>query len=194
LLLTLGGTLISNTAVLAEAMVGANLAARGHAAGQTGFGIALTHGRFQAAADILRQTATDVQLRLDSDKRILAVLASRDRLPLAEKRRTLLFIPKSNRQFWDLLHGPYWPKEGPLVGPALSGLAMIDGLYVPAKDDPWIGHGYNRYARPVASQSPPLSQYVPTLRKRCAELGFSRLMVIDTDSAGIPVVLEFHCP
>jgi hypothetical protein len=195
LLLTLGGTLVSNTAVLSEAMVGANLAARGHAAGQTGFGVALMHGQFEAAADIVRQTAAGVQSRLNSDKRILVVLSSLDQLPLAEKRQTLLFIPKSNRQFWDLLHGPYSPKDGPFVGPALSGLAMIDGLYSPSKDEPWIGHGYNSYPRPAASHAqPPVSQYLPALRKRCAELGFKKLIVIDADSSGAPITLKFDCP
>jgi hypothetical protein len=195
LLLTLGGALVANTAVLSQAMVAANLAARGHASGQTGFGVALMHGRFGVAADILRQTATSVESRMNGDKKMLAVLSSLDELPLAEKRRTLLFIPKSNRQFWDLLHGPYWPKEGPFVAPALSGLAMIDGLYVPTKDDPWIGHGYNWYSRSRATQpQAPLSEYVPMLRQRCAELGFSRLIVIDTDSRGSPIRLQYDCP
>ena len=121
------------------------------------------HGQFKAAADIVRQTAAGVQSRLNSDKRIVLMLNSLDQLPLEEKRQTLLFIPKSNRQFWDLLHGPYWPKDGPLVGPALSGLAMIDGLYMPSKDEPWIGHGYNSYPRPVELARPPVSQYVPAL-------------------------------
>lgn len=195
LLLTLGGTLVSNTAVLTGAMIGANLAARGHASGQTGFGIALMHGHLKTAADILRQTAADVQSRLDSDKKILVALSSLDRSPVAEKQQTLLFIPKSNRQFWDLLHGPYWPKEGPFVGPALSGLAMIDGLYVPSKDEPWMGHGYNSYSRPAAAQTqPPLSQYLPALRNRCAELGFHQLIVIDTDARGMPLPVKYDCP
>jgi hypothetical protein len=195
LLLTLGGTLVANTAVLSGAMIASNLAARGHASGQTGIGVALMHGQFDAAATILKQSAAEVESRLNADKRILAVLSSLDRLPLAEKRRTLLYIPKSNRQFWDLLHGPYWPKEGPLVGPALSGLAMIDGLYVPGKDDPWIGHGYNRYPRPNETQAlPPLSQELPALRRRGAEMGFRQLIVIDTDSLGMPIRRDFACP
>jgi hypothetical protein len=72
---------------------------------------------------------------------------------------------------------------------------MIDGLYVPSPDDPWIGHGYNRYPRPAASQAePPLSQQLPALRKRCAELGFSQLIMIDTDSRGLPIQRPFSCP
>lgn len=127
------------------------------------------HGRLKAAAEILRQTAAGVETRMKSDKNIITILSSLDAMPLAEKRRSLLFIPKSNRQYWDLLHGPYWPKDGTFVGPALSGVAMIDGLYVPAKDDPWVGHGYSHYSKPTASHvQPPLPQYLPTLRSRCA--------------------------
>ena len=113
------------------------------------------HGDLRKAADILHQTAAGVQSRLKTDKQIVAVLNSLDELPLAEKRRSLLFVPKSNRPYWDLLHGPYWPKEGTFVGPALSGVAMIDGLYVPTKDDPWIGHGYNNYSKAAASHAAP---------------------------------------
>jgi hypothetical protein len=189
--LSLGGTLFSNTLVLLDGMVATNLAARGHASRQTGLGVALMHGRLQEASEILRQTAAGVESRLTSGKKIVAVLGSLDEMPLAEKRRSLLFIPKSNRQYWDLLHGPYWPKDGPFVGPALSGLAMIDGLYVPTKDDPWIGHGYDRYSKAAASRAqPPLSEYLPTLRERCAQMGFKQLIVIDSDQKPS----KFDCP
>ncbi len=189
--LSLGGTLFSNTLVLLDGMVATNLAARGHASRQTGLGVALMHGRLQEASEILRQTAASVESRLKSDKKIIAVLSSLDQMPLTEKRRSLLFIPKSNRQYWELLHGPYWPKDGPFVGPALSGLAMIDGLFVPTKDDPWIGHGYDQYSKAAASRAqPPLSQYLRTLRDRCAKMGFSQLIVIDSDHN----MSKFDCP
>jgi len=191
IVLGLGGTLVSNTLVLLNGMVATNLAARGRASGQTGFGVALMHGRLREASEILRQTATGVESRLRSDKKIVAVLGSLDEMPLAEKRRSLLFVPKSNRQYWELLHGPYWPKDGPFVGPALSGVAMIDGLYVPTKDDPWIGHEYNQYSKAAASRvQPPFSQYLPVLRDRCAQMGFSQLIVIDNDQK----VRKFDCP
>ncbi len=193
-LLSLLGTILSNTLVLLNGMVATNLAARGHASGQTGFGVALMHGRLKAAAEILRQTAAGVETRMKSDKNIITILSSLDEMPLAEKRRSLLFIPKSNRQYWDLLHGPYWPKDGTFVGPALSGVAMIDGLYVPAKDDPWVGHGYSHYSKPTASHvQPPLPQYLATLRSRCAHMGFSQLIVIDSDRSGMLTLRKYNC-
>jgi len=66
---------------------------------------------------------------------------------------------------------------------------------VPAKDDPWIGHGYNWYSRSRAEQPRlPLSELVPMLRRRCAELGFRQLIVIDSDPRGMPILRKFDCP
>ena len=179
IVLCMAGTLCANTLALVGRMVHANLAARGHASGQTGLGVALMHGRLRRPARFSGQTAAVAETRMRSDKSILAILSSLDEMPLAEKRRSLLFIPKSNQQYWDLLHGPYWPKDGPFVGPALSGVAMIDGLYVPAKNDPWIGYGYHQYSKAAASRvQPPLPEYVPILRGRCAHMGFSQLIVV----------------
>jgi hypothetical protein len=131
---------------------------------------------------------------MKTDKRILTILGSLDEMSLAEKRQSLLFIPKSTKSFWNLLHGPYWPKDDPLIAPALSGIAMIDGLYIPTADDRWMGHGYQHYSRSEALRpQPPLDQYLPTLRQRCARMGFSQLIVIDKDSAGTPTLHKYEC-
>jgi hypothetical protein len=192
--LSIVGTLCGNTAQLLSRMVAANLAARGRPTGQTGLGLALMGGRLSQAAEILRQTAADVEARMKTDKKIVAALSELDAMPLAEKRRSLLFIPKSNRQYWELVHGPYWPKDGPLVAPALSGVAMIDGLYMPAKDDPWLGYGYHTYSKEDASRpQPPLSQNLPLLRRQSAQRGFSQLIVIDSDANG-PSLRKYECP
>ena len=195
IVLCIAGTLCANTLDLLGGMVTTNLAARGHASGQTGLGVALMHGRLRVAGEILRQSAAEVESRLRSDKSIVLVLSSLDQMSLAEKRRSLLFIPKSDRQYWDLLHGPYWPKDGPFVGPALSGLAMIDGLSVPAKNDPWIGHGYHHYSKAEASRvQPPFSQYLPALRSRCARLGFRQLIVVRNRHDGSAEIERYDCP
>lgn len=153
------------------------------------------HGRLRAASEILRQSAAEVESRLRSEKSIIPVLSSLDQMSLAEKRRSLLFIPKSDRQYWDLLHGPYWPKDGPFVGPALSGLAMIDGLYVPAKNDPWIGYDYHQYSKADASRvQPPLSQYLSALRSRCARMGFRQLIVVRNRPDGSAEIDRYDCP
>jgi hypothetical protein len=167
---------------------------RGHTGGGTGVNAALRRGRFHEAAGILGQTAAEVERRLDSDKNVLQLLRSLDELPLSEKRASLLFIPKSNRQFWQLLHGPYWPLDGPLVAPALSGVAMIDGLCDRTKNDQWIWYGYDYYPQPEPERrQPPLDEYLPILRSRCAKMGFKQLIVIDNAADGLSRKRTFDC-
>jgi hypothetical protein len=194
IVISVGGTLVANTLYLLGQATAADLAARGHASGQTGLGQALMHGRLEGALKILTQTAEGVESRMQSDKRVLTMLGSLDEMSLGEKRQSLLFIPKSNRQFWGLLHGPYWPKDGPFVAPALSGVAMIDGLYVPTTDDPWLGYGYHHYSRSKALRpQPPPAQYLPILRSQCARMGFKQLIVIDNEPSGTLTVHKYDC-
>lgn len=194
-LLTVGGMALSNTLTLAAWMVHSNTVSRGHPGGGTGLSAALRRGQVGEAADILTQTAAEVERRLDSDKNVLRLLRSLDEMPLSEKRASLLFIPKSNRQFWQLLHGPYWPLEGPMVAPALSGVAMIDGLCDRTKDSQWVWYGYDYYPQPDPSNSqPPLDQYLPVLRSRCARMGFRQLIVIDNGKDGLSRERKYDCP
>jgi hypothetical protein len=156
-------------------------------------------GHFQEARQIADRQVAVVDQRMRTDKNIITLLRGLDRLPLAEKRRTLLFIPKTNLQFWDLLHTAYSPKVGPFVAPALSGIAMVDGLYDPPKDDPWSGYGYHNYDYPYLTPpyekqpQPPLAEYLPTLKKRCIAQGMNQLIVIDERNGHLEVH-KFDCP
>ena len=151
-------------------------------------------GNISQARQIIDQQAAVVEGRLRTEKNIVPLLQSLDRLPLAEKRRSLLYIPKSNRQFWDLLHDAYSPKDGPFVAPALSGIAMIDGLYDRPEGDFWSGYGYQHYTYPLEKQKqPPLDEYLPQLKRRCAEFGMNQLIVID-ERNGRSEIRKFDCP
>jgi len=194
-LVSVAGMALFNTLTLAARMVNEDAVCRGHAGGGTGVNAALMHGRFREAAGILDKTAKDVERRFDSDKNVLELLRALDEMPLSQKRASLLFIPKSNRQFWQLVHGPRWPLDGPLVAPALSGVAMIDGLCVPKKDGEWVAFGYSCYPQPdPARRQPPLDEYLPILRSRCAGMGFKQLIVIDTDKDGRSREQRYDCP
>jgi hypothetical protein len=152
------------------------------------------NGDVPQARQILDQQVAAVDERLRTDKNIIPLLRSLDRLPLAEKRRTLLYIPKTNRQFWDLLHAPYSPKDGPFVAPALSGIAMFDGLYDRPEGDVWSGYGYQHYPCPIEKQTqPPLDEYLPVLKKRCAAMGMNQLIVIN-ERNGRSEIRKFECP
>ncbi len=193
------GTMALNTDVLlsgAAVIVKASLSLAPDATGPLD---AAWNGHFQEARQITDRQVAAVDQRMRTDKNIIAVLRDLDRLPLAEKRRTLLYIPKTNLQFWDLLHTAYSPKVGPFVAPALSGIAMVDGLYDPAKDDPWSGYGYHNYNYPYATPpyekhpQPPLDEYLPTLKKRCIVQGMNQLIVIDERNGSLEV-RKFDCP
>ncbi len=183
-----------NTYRLAAGMVNDNAFCRRHAGGGTGVNSAIAHGHIREAARILDRTADDVERRIESEKNVLTLLRSIDEMPLSEKRASLLFIPKSNRQFWELLHGPFWPLDGPLVAPALGGVAMIDGLCDRTSDTRWYWYSYDLYPQPdLFRHQPPLAQYLPVLQSRCARMGFKRLIVIDTGPNGLSRRQNYDC-
>jgi hypothetical protein len=188
------GTFVLNTDALLSAVAAGVKGSLGLAPAATGPLDATWSGDFPQARQILDRQVAAVEERLLTDKNVITLFRSLDRLPLAEKRRTLLFIPKTNRQYWDLLHTPYSPKDGPFVAPALSGIAMLDGLYDRPEGDIWSGYGYQHYTCPVEKQKqPPLDEYLPLLKKRCAALGMNQLIVIDVRD-GRSELRKYECP
>jgi hypothetical protein len=192
------GTLVLNTSALLSGVAGILKGSLGLPPSATSPLDAAWNGNLSQAREILDRQAMAIDQRMRTDKNIIRVLRDLGRLPLKEKRRTLLYIPKTNLQFWDLLHGPYSPKDGPFVAPALSGLAMLDGLYSPSKDDPWIGY-VSYYDYPYLNPpyekrpQPPLNEYLPILKKRCVAQGMNQLIVIE-ERNGRMEVHKFDCP
>ncbi|HET6327221.1 MAG TPA: hypothetical protein VFG04_21245, partial [Planctomycetaceae bacterium] len=188
------GTLVLNTDVLVSGVAATSRRSLELPSTATSPLEAAWNGKFPDARQILDRQVAVVDERLRTDKNIIALLRGLDRLPLAEKRRTLLYIPKTNRQFWDLLHAPYSPKDGPFVAPALSGIAMLDGLYDRPEGDVWSGYGYQHYPCPIEkTKQPPLDEYLPQLKQRCAALGMNQLIVID-ERNGRSEIRKFECP
>jgi hypothetical protein len=188
------GTFVLNTDALLGGVAYAVKTSLGLSAQSTSPLDAAESGDFSQARQILDRQVATVQERLRTDKNIVAVLRDLDRLPLEEKRRSLLYIPKSNRQFWELLHTAYAPKDGPFVAPALSGLAMFDGLYERPEGDVWSGYGYQHYPCPIEKQKQlPLDEALPLLKKRCVALGMNQLIVIE-EHEGRSAARKFDCP
>jgi hypothetical protein len=72
---------------------------------------------------------------------------------------------------------------------------MIDGLCDRFKDSQWIWYGYDYYPPPDPSRrQPPLDQYLPVLRSRCARMGFKQLIVIDNGKDGLSREQKYVCP
>jgi hypothetical protein len=192
------GTMALNTSVLLSGVAYIVKASLGLSPTATSPFDAACSGNLSQAREILARQAAAIDQRMRTDKNIISVLRDLGRLPLKEKRRTLLYIPKTNLQFWDLLHTAYSPKVGPFVAPALSGIAMLDGLYWPSKDDPWSVYGYEEYDYPYSTPpyekrpQPPLNEYLPILKKRCTAQGMNQLIVIE-ERDGRLEVHKFDC-
>lgn len=129
---------------------------------------------------VLIVTQNDVEKR--SGFKIVQVLRQIGRLPLAEKRQTALWIPKTNRVYWDIL-----PRceAVPFVAPAITGMAAIDNLpdvNCPYAITPAINHYgvYRRGALAVGEQQMDENNACNAARGK----GFLGLIVVDADAEG----------
>jgi hypothetical protein len=123
-------------------------------------------------------TATDnIFSKLETAKnyKIVKALQNLANLPLSEKKKTLLFIPQSNRLYWDLQKQCY---DSPLFAPAITGIAMIDGL--PGVDCYVGNYIYESYQLRKEPQSS-LDKTKETLCQKALAKGFSQVIVIDVD-------------
>ena len=59
---------------------------------------------------------------------IVSALRRLSAMPRAERRHTALFIPQSDTAFWNFFPEPERCNVAPLAGPAIAGLALIDGM------------------------------------------------------------------
>jgi hypothetical protein len=114
---------------------------------------------------------------------LMIALRDLDRIPPELKRRTLLFVPQSYEAFWRI-----WKDEpgrcsyAPMIAPATSGLALLDGM-PPVDCDVTDQYGMLRYRRRTVPQT--LVDETPAvLCARAAAKGFSRVVVLDGSASG----------
>jgi hypothetical protein len=201
LMLAVGATLALNTLSRARTLVRTNLSDRGFqqsdqseapgAIQRSSVTKALRHGRIGRAYAMIREQTTGLQSRRDPEAQTVRMLDSLYGLPKVEKRVTLLYIPRTNRAFWDLLgtNSPPWMR--PLMGPALSGLALLDGLPDP-EDIPANGlNGYAAYDRSQAIRLPS-DRTKDALCRRAERMGFRRILVLEVTPDGT-VCLDEWC-
>lgn len=96
----------------------------------------------------------------------------------AEKKKTIIFIPQSNRLYWELLSDIY-KRRSPFIVPAISEIALIKGLPTGLAEEEIksMGYGYMGYKFPQKQQAGE-----GTLDKICQEAiskGFSQLIVLN---------------
>lgn len=118
---------------------------------------------------------------------ILNILQNLNRLPLSQKRNFLLFIPQNNLAYWGLADRINCYSV-PFIAPALSGIAMIDGL-PPAQcgePDDWIlrHNGYDCYQLRTAEQTE-RDRTDSAVCSKALKKGFEYIMRIDQTEAGL---------
>jgi hypothetical protein len=122
---------------------------------------------------------------------VVAALANRVQLvqclyrigdqPAPQRRGTVMYIPKTNRTYWDMRQ--LGDGTTPFIAPALAGLPMVDGL--PEYEDiGWaeVGWGYPQYKLPSGHEEPTenLDRAIDKARKG----GFRKLVVMRKAAAG----------
>jgi hypothetical protein len=202
LLLSVGATLALDSVSRARLLVRANLDDRGFPptipSDTTGTNPraslkqALRHGQFGRAYALIRDQAATRQARRDPHAQTIDMLADLYRLPKEEKRVTLLYIPKSNRAYWDLID----TRKGSMpwaicfVAPALSGLALLDGLPDPQDLPPSRSYGFAVYDQSAGTRRPS-DQARDALCQKAERMGFKRILVLDEDPGGGPRLHEW---
>jgi hypothetical protein len=150
---------------------------------------AFLSGHFSDAWQLVETVTRATDARSDPRWAVVQILRASDQLPPAEKRVTVLFIPKRNEAYWKMLHDP---RATPFLGPAVAGLAMIDGLPDPQPEVVFDAYGYHAYDlnQPRPAFTDPEEEKSHVLGK-ARQKGFRRVLVVDVNKDGNPYVLEW---
>jgi hypothetical protein len=182
---------VRNGALSIGALLGMGLAfaVAGHLFMTTGGSVYRTLKRSGEVRSLLAggpASAWKPALRHIRDRKALTVEAFAKRIELvkclndfgarspSERRAIALYIPKTNRTYWDMRQ--VGPGATPFIAPALSGMAMVDGL--PEYEDiGWaaIGWGYPQYSLPAAPQVP--REMLEEALQKARSHGFRTLLV-----------------
>jgi hypothetical protein len=129
----------------------------------------------------------EVVMNAPSEKQdVVNILLKLHKLPLSQKRNTLLFIPQNNLAYWGLADKIGCPSV-PFIAPALSGIAMIDGL--PPVDCGGRGNkmlcnnGYDSYQLRTREQTDE-DRTSSSLCSKALAKGFKNILRIDETEEG----------
>jgi hypothetical protein len=100
--------------------------------------------------------------------------------PAEQRRGIALYVPKTNRTYWDMRQ--VGDGTAPFIAPSLAGLPMVSGL-PEYQDIGWahVGWGYPQYKLPTAPEAP--TENVDLAIDKARKGGFRKLMIL-RDSAG----------
>ena len=116
------------------------------------------------------------------DYQLISTLRSLDAAPREMKGKTLLFIPQADSAFWRIFAESDRCSYAPLVAPATSGMALLDGM-PPASCDLTDQYDMTVYSRRTVPQTP--ADVTPAaLCSRAIHKGFRRVVVLTSDGGG----------
>ncbi|NQT30421.1 MAG: hypothetical protein HQ596_07600 [Candidatus Saganbacteria bacterium] len=127
-------------------------------------------------------SADKLQKAMENNKRypLLQALRKLNGLPLEEKRRSLVFVSHKDTLFWTTLAKQ---KGLPFLVPALTGMAMIDG--VPLLENVYYReYGFNLYQLRKKPQTA-ADRKIGNLLSKVREKGFSQLILLNAESGEI---------
>jgi hypothetical protein len=137
---------------------------------------------------VLLITSSQRNLNQKYNNKINRVLQNLAKLPLSEKKKTLLFIPQSNKLYWDMQPAC---ETAPFIAPAITGIAMIDGYPKLGCDARSFGYKTsNLRTRPQSS----LDKGKNVLCSKALSKGFFQIIVIDTDREENISTTKLSCP
>ena len=119
---------------------------------------------------------------------IISILNSLSNLPPIKKKETILYIPQSNHQYWNMLSK--CEVEG-LIAPAMTGMALLDGIsstkycsYSPGSLPFW---------NPKNVLQLPSDKIPKNLCKKIKHLGFKNVIVIDSSYNQDISIVNYDC-
>jgi hypothetical protein len=132
---------------------------------------------------LYRSARGSITPALHSRQEVLMCLHTLNDLPQAQKRNSILYIPKSNRAYWGDLRQAV-PSEGAVsfIAPALTGIAMIDGEpeYEDLSATRRLDYGFWSYQMPTRPESP-VNIDSANLSARARQMGFTQLIMLPAE-------------
>jgi len=112
-----------------------------------------------------------------TEGKMLKLLHKIDRdMPLSEKKKTLVFIPQSNTDFWNIKMKRCYGV--PFLVPAITGMAMLDGL--PPTHCKAMNYGYSSYENFGVRTKKQTNTKNKALCSNALDKGFSQILRIDS--------------
>ncbi|MFH1583428.1 MAG: hypothetical protein ABIB72_03910 [Candidatus Falkowbacteria bacterium] len=123
---------------------------------------------------------------------LIKILKEIETLPLVERRESCIYIPRSNEIYWGDWEGPDVKVKHkkayikiPFIVPAVSGVAMINGLPKGLPADGTMWYGYGSYNQKEADFSWDLS--VSEIKQLAQKKGFKKIIIIKQTNGKLAV-------